>query len=328
MENIKDENPKEEVKTMAGKYLDPKADLTFKLVFGEHKDLVMSLLNALLPLEPDGQIVSVEYWPSELVPENPGKKDSVVDVRCEDQQGRQFIVEMQLYWNQYFKNRVLLNASKAVVKQLKEGEGYNLIHPVYCLNLINDIGFESEPDEFYHDYAIVNVAHSDRIIEGLRFVFVELPKFANKRVQSDARISSVEREQTRPKVKFRPESIAEKKMAVLWLRFLTEINKKTEEAPAELLENEATRKALSIVEKSAMSEDQLYAYDKFWMAVTDEEGFLEARYNRGLREGKAEAEAKARQEILESARKMKEDHLPVDAIAKYTGLSADEVAAL
>ena len=214
------------------------------------------------------------------------------------------------------------------MKQLKEGEGYNLIHPVYCLNLINDIGFESEPDEFYHDYAIVNVAHSDRIIEGLRFVFVELPKFANKRVQSDARISSVEREQTRPKVKFRPESIAEKKMAVLWLRFLTEINKKTEEAPAELLENEATRKALSIVEKSAMSEDQLYAYDKFWMAVTDEEGFLEARYNRGLREGKAEAEAKARQEILESARKMKEDHLPVDAIAKYTGLSADEVAAL
>ena len=32
------------------KYLNPKADLTFKLVFGEHPDLVMSLLNALLPL--------------------------------------------------------------------------------------------------------------------------------------------------------------------------------------------------------------------------------------------------------------------------------------
>ena len=31
------------------KYLNPKADLTFKLVFGEHPDLVMSLLNALLP---------------------------------------------------------------------------------------------------------------------------------------------------------------------------------------------------------------------------------------------------------------------------------------
>ena len=33
------------------RFLDPKADLTFKKVFGEHKHLVMSLLNALLPLD-------------------------------------------------------------------------------------------------------------------------------------------------------------------------------------------------------------------------------------------------------------------------------------
>ena len=33
------------------KYLDPKADVTFKKVFGEHKNLVISLLNALLPLD-------------------------------------------------------------------------------------------------------------------------------------------------------------------------------------------------------------------------------------------------------------------------------------
>ena len=276
----------------------------------------MSLLNALLPLEPDGQITSVEYLPTELVPENPGKKDSVVDVRCEDQQGRQFIVEMQMYWNQYFKSRVLLNASKAVVKQLKDGEGYNLIQPVYCLNLINDIGFESGPDEFYHDYAIVNVAHSDRIIEGLRFVFVELPKF-------------------------RPESIAEKKMAVLWLRFLTEINRKTDEAPAELLENEATRKALSLVEKSAMTEAQLHAYDKFWMAVTDEAGFLEARYHRGMTEGlekgRAEGMEKGRAEgraegvakaNREHACKMKALNMPDEIISQITGLSMDETEKL
>ena len=316
MENINDKKTKVVNEMMAGKYLDPKADLTFKLVFGEHKDLVMSLLNALLPLEPDGQITSVEYLPTELVPENPGKKDSVVDVRCEDQQGRQFIVEMQMYWNQYFKSRVLLNASKAVVKQLKDGEGYNLIQPVYCLNLINDIGFESGPEEFYHDYAIVNVAHSDRIIEGLRFVFVELPKF-------------------------RPESIAEKKMAVLWLRFLTEINRKTDEAPAELLENEATRKALSLVEKSAMTEAQLHAYDKFWMAVTDEAGFLEARYHRGMTEGlekgRAEGMEKGRAEgraegvakaNREHACKMKALNMPDEIISQITGLSMEEIEKL
>lgn len=92
----KDNEKVKEEMTMKGKYLNPKANMTFKLVFGEHPDLVMSLLNALLPLPEDGQIESVEYLMPEMVPENPAKKDSIVDVRCKDQAGRQFIVEMQL----------------------------------------------------------------------------------------------------------------------------------------------------------------------------------------------------------------------------------------
>jgi predicted transposase/invertase (TIGR01784 family) len=167
---------------MTGKYLDPKADLTFKLIFGEHEDLLKSLLNALLPLDEGKQIEHLEYLPSELVPDNPGKKDSIVDVRCRETGGRHFIVEMQLNWNNEFRHRVILNAAKAVVKQLQPGEEYKLVQPVYSLNLINDTGFESSPDEFYHDYAIVDVAHNDRHIEGLRFVFIELPKFKPKTI--------------------------------------------------------------------------------------------------------------------------------------------------
>ena len=68
-------------------------------------------------------------------------------------------------------------------------------------------------------------------------------------------------------------------MAVLWLRYLTEINKSTEEVPAELLENEQTRKAISLVEKSAMSEGQLYAYERFWMSIHDEEAHIETKFS-------------------------------------------------
>lgn len=50
------------------KYLDPKADLSFKRVFGEHPDLVMSFLNALLPLTPEQEITDIEYLPSEIYP--------------------------------------------------------------------------------------------------------------------------------------------------------------------------------------------------------------------------------------------------------------------
>ena len=49
------------------RYLDPKNDLIFKLIFGEHKHLCMSLLNSLLPLEKP--IVSIEYQTGELLPE-------------------------------------------------------------------------------------------------------------------------------------------------------------------------------------------------------------------------------------------------------------------
>ena len=62
---------------MTSKYLNPKADVLFKLVFGEHEDLLMSLLNALLPLPANGQIESLEYLTPQMVPENPAKKGGV-----------------------------------------------------------------------------------------------------------------------------------------------------------------------------------------------------------------------------------------------------------
>ena len=285
---------------MAGKYLNPKADLIFKLVFGEHEDLMMSLLNALLPLDSDGQITSLEYVTPEMVPENPSKKNSIVDVRCTDQKGRQFIVEMQLHWNEGFKQRVVFNASKAVVKQLKKGEDYTLIQPVYSLNFINEGMFQPDTDEFYHDFAIVNVEHSDRIIEGLRFVFVELPKF-------------------------KPQSIAEKNMAVLWLRFLTEISEATEEAPAELLENEETRKALSIVEKSAMSEGQLYAYEQFWDAVVNERVLIRGGYKMGMAQGEAIGIEKTNRKNALNFKKLGVD---IETISKATGLTIEEIESL
>lgn len=48
------------------RYLDPKADLTFKKMFGEHKDLVISFLNALLPFESEedeiSEVISSGTW--------------------------------------------------------------------------------------------------------------------------------------------------------------------------------------------------------------------------------------------------------------------------
>lgn len=248
------------------KYLDPRADLTFKRVFGEHPDLVKSLLNALLPLAQGGEITDIEYLPSELIPENPLRKYSIVDVRCKDKLGRQFLVEMQMIWSPEFKQRVLFNASKAYARQLKSGEEYRLVQPVYSLNLVNEV-FEPELPGYYHHYAMVHLEHSDKVIEGLQLIFVELPKF-------------------------NPHTFTEKKMQILWLRYLTEINSRTETIPEELLANPEVSKAVTELKESSFSDAQLLGYEKFWDMINVEKMIYRAAENKGLAEGLAEGEAK------------------------------------
>jgi predicted transposase/invertase (TIGR01784 family) len=110
---------------MVMKYLDPKADLTFKKIFGNHPKRMISLLNALLPLSEEEQIHEIKYLPTELVPQLEGGKNTIVDVLCTDARGRKFCVEMQMEWSDAFQQRVLFNASKLYVSQAKKGGKYS-----------------------------------------------------------------------------------------------------------------------------------------------------------------------------------------------------------
>ena len=271
-------------------YLDPKNDLTFKRVFGEHKHLCMSLINSLLPLE--SPIVSIEYQTGELVPRlTEVLRNTIVDVRCTDADHRQFIVEMQLYWSESFKSRVLLNASKAYVMQLDKAKDFELLQPVYALNFVNDI-FEKLPEmenEYYHYYKIVNIKNTEKQIKGLEFLFVELPKF-------------------------KPANRAEKKLHELWLRFLTEINETTKEAPQELMDNELTREAVGYMEKAAYTKEQLEVYDKWKIAAMTERSALKDARKEGIMEG-----------IIATAQKMLKDGMTIENVCKYTALSRQQI---
>lgn len=142
------------------RYLYPVADSTFYRVFGEHPNLVISLLNALLPLDDDNQVKNVEYISYNQVPYTPLKRFNVVKVRCRDAKGQQFLAEIQLIWSEEFKQRVLFNASKAYVRQLDRSENFELLQPVYSFNLVNEV-FEPNLPNYYHQYAVANIDHPD-----------------------------------------------------------------------------------------------------------------------------------------------------------------------
>ncbi len=274
---------------MRSRYLDPKVDLAFKRVFGEHADLLKSFLNALLPLPEDGLIDSLEYLTPEQVPEVPGLfKNSIVDVKCKDSRGRTFIVEMQMLWSASFAQRIVFSASQAYVKQLRSGQDYAGLQPVYALALTNQV-FDHDSEHYYHHYQIVNLQQPQRVLKGLEFVFVELPKF-------------------------KPQSATDRRMQVKWLRFLSEVGDNHQEPAAELQEDHDIQAALKLVEVAAYSDAELEAYHGHMDKARIESTVLSDARAEGRMEGRAEL-----------IRSMHASGLSAEQISRVTRLPLAEV---
>lgn len=302
------------------RFLDPKTDIVFKKIFGQNPDLVKSFLNGVLPL--DDLIESVEYISQEQSPRIPSMKNTIVDVKCVDQKGRIFIVEMQLNWTTHFKDRLLFGVSKAYVQQMQKGDDYESLCPVYGLGIINDTFDPS--DEWFHHYKTINVKDSTKILKGLELVFLELPKF-------------------------KPQTLPHRKMGVLWLRFLKEISEKLVHIPDEFLQNPELSKAIELAQESSYTLPELEAYDKYWDAIQVEktiqkdakaEGVLEGK-KMGKEEGLLEGRKVGKEEgllegieigkqagLLAGAQKMLALGHPAEEIARILELSIEEILQL
>jgi predicted transposase/invertase (TIGR01784 family) len=271
-----------------GRYLDPKSDVVFKKIFCQHPHLLKSFLNAILPLPEDGQIVSLDYLSPEQTPNIPILKRTIVDVKCRDEQGRIFIVEMQIEWTDSFMQHLLFGTAQAYVKQLSSGEGYHLLNPVYGLGIINSV-FDTKTPEWYHHYGLVKVKDpSEEIIRGLSLIFVELPKFV-------------------------PQTYPEKQLTVLWLRFMKEVTNHAREVDPELLAIPEIKEAIDLSEEAAYTPAELDAYESYWKEVRSASTLL--------------YEMLKKREI-EIASLMKAKGMPYEAIVECTGLSVKEIEKL
>ena len=279
------------------RYLDPKADVVFKKIFGDHPKLLISFLNALLPLSPNSPIVTLTYLQNEQVPVIPEFKRTIADVKCTDAQGRVFIVEMQMNWTDHFKQRLLFGTSQAFVKQLEKGEEYKFLQPVYGLGIVAEI-YEKTTSDWYHHYQLVkkgDAGHSD-LIEHLQLVFIELPKFP---IQSSQ----------------------EKQLRLLWLRFLREIDEKTTTVSTDLLEVPEIAQAVELAEESAYTPGELALYESYWDQVSREKTLIMDKYAEGLAEGIEQGIEKIAINILK-------DNEALDKISRFTGLSEKEIVKL
>jgi predicted transposase/invertase (TIGR01784 family) len=278
--------------------MDPKSDIVFKKIFGEHPNLVKSFLNSILPLPPGRKIETIDYLPSEQTPRIPSMKNTIVDVKCTDQDGRIFITEMQMVWHSSFDKRLLHGASRAFSQQLKVGEIYPELCPVYGLAIVNEV-FEKNVEDWYHHYRLIHGAYPDKVLEGLELIFVELPKF-------------------------KPQTLQDQKLAVLWLRFLKEINITSQSVPKEFLEDPEIALAVELAQESSYTEAELAAYDAYLDAVRVEKT---ARYV-ALKEGEEKGMAKGMAKGIEEGM-AKGSHDRATLVAKNLiklGLKVDDIA--
>jgi predicted transposase/invertase (TIGR01784 family) len=147
---------------------------------------------------------------------------------------------------------------------------YKQLQPVYALSLVNQV-FEHDMDDFYHHYKIVHLANSNKILEGLEFVFVEIPKF-------------------------KASAFNEKRLQVLWLRYLSEIKNSTETISPELFEDQQIREAIELLKESAYSQSELLAYDKYWDIISIERSMLADSFREGFKIGKDLGKAELKSE--------------------------------
>lgn len=287
------------------RYLDPKADVVFKKIFGDHPHLLISFLNAVLPLAPDSPIVELSYLPTEQVPAIPEFKRTIADAKCKDAKGRIFIVEMQMNWTDTFKQRLLFGTSQAFVKQLEKGQEYKFLQPVYGLGMVAEIYEKTSPD-WYHHYQLVKKGNLESdVIDHLQLIFIELPKFP-------------------------VHSPDEKKIRLLWLRFLREIDENTKIVSQELLDIPEIAQAIELAEESAYTKGELEVYEGYWDSVRREKSIIMDKFDAGKAEGKAEGRAEGRAEgkaegMRGMARKLLRRGISIDIVVEDTELTREEV---
>jgi hypothetical protein len=103
-------------------------------------------------------------------------------------------------------------------------------------------------------------------------------------------------------------------MAVLWLRFLREIEDRTQEVSSDLLENEEIQEALALCEEGAFTPEELEIYDQYWDRISTEKGLND------------QARAEGREEELVSiVLSAYQNRLSIEQIQAFSGLTKEAI---
>lgn len=273
------------------KFINPFTDVGFKRIFGQeiNKDLLLDFLNALL--EGERQVKSITLLDKEQIPLYEDDRGLTYDVYCTDENGEQFIVEMQNQNHLNFKDRTVYYLSQAIARQGYKGAqwkyGLKAVYGVFFLNFYL-------PDANHHqlrtDILLADRSTQEVFSDKLRFIFIELPSFVK---EEDECVNDFER----------------------WIYVLKNMDT-LQRLPFQARKS-VFQKLEEVVTLASLSKDEREKYDESLKVLRDRISELAYAEQKGVEKGK-----------LEVAMNLKQAGYAPETIARLTGLSLEVIAGL
>ena len=271
-----------------------RTDTGFKTVFcdKQNKEVLKTLLNTFLP--PDRQIHDFAYAADrELQGITIESKVVHLDLRCVDEQGRDFIVEMQNYREEAFFKRCLFYCARVYSSKLQEGKHYKDLMPVYLVAFMT-IPFE-EPEFNDQDEVSCYKFYSERhSVDDISIIFVRLHK-AKKNLE---------------------ECVTDKDRCMYYLWNMCNMTECPEEAKGSRFEQ-----MFHSAEVAAFDRDKRLKYEKDMRTELDIKNQIELYRKEGREEGLIEG-------IIKSARAFINEGMPIEDVVRILNLSESQIALL
>lgn len=268
-------------------------DVIFKAIFGYEKNekLLISLLNAILGLTGDKKIVSLTFLNAFNIKEYLKDKLTILDVKAVDGTGVRFDVEMQVAPDKSYLQRIMYYLDKLFTEQLKEGVPYEKLCKAISISILDFMFFEEEGD-LHNIYRFLNIKSKRELTDLKELQFIELPKFKKDKPKRD--MSKFEK-------------------WLLALKFGEIYANDLENLPEELKEEEEIVMALHELVRASNDDMIREILEMRSKARHDEASRL------------YQAEMKGKEDV---AKNLLEMDMPIEKIAKATGISVEEIEKL
>ena len=315
MAKMNKSNEKDEV---VQRYVDLLTNAGFKAVFGDrkNKDVVMSILNTLLP--PHRKVKNIKYLPTEHQGPTLKSKEFRYDFMCTGMDDTVFIVETQCYNDDYWFRRCVSYASRMYNMQSERGKGYD-VPPVYMIGLMGVDIFGRDEDiwkeKYVSEYTFREKETHDLLDETIIIIFAEIARFDKR---GDECRTDIDR------------------MCYLMKNSAKLYTENLRNQP-EWLKQEVFMEILKACEIAGFSKKKRIQYDKdmyderrFYseLYTARKEGMdegMEKGMEKGIEKGRAEGKAEG---ILETARNLLALGVDIETVSKATGLDIGEIETL